>query len=267
MLTKGGKKDSEAQKKAEAQAKDMREAIEETMNGQYYRAHDGQSLPESLAEDVDELLQEHTSTVARGICAAQDIVDASSTGELQQTAMQAAGEVREAVDVARRGAGLALESPGHAVGVAKETAEAFLEVLEDGVLEAGADMLSEAVSDAVPVVGMVRGLWRIGCGMGNVTRGALSLTVSASAVAIGGAAGAAISPLDGGRLLESSMDTAREYGAYGGCLTGEGLCKTLHGTASVVGQVSGTQVVTIPLGIAAGCGARACRNLRTGDER
>lgn len=266
MSAKGKNKAFDA-KKAAAQANDMREAIEEAMDGQYYRAHDGQSLPESLAQDVGEVLGEHASTVASGVCAAQRIADASSTGELQQTAMQAAGELREAVDAVNQGAGLALENPDDVVDIAKGTAEVVMGALDGGMLDVGAEILSETVSDAVPVVGTIRALWRIGWGMGNMACGALSLTVGASVAAIGGAVGAAISPLDDGSLLKSSMDTARDYGVYGGCVTGEGLCETIHGTASVVGQVTGTQIVTIPLGVAAGYGTRACRIMRSPDER
>ena len=126
------------------------------------------------------------------------------------------------------------------------------------ILYGVAETVAEEVVDVIPGYGLCVGAWRLAWGSVFTVTGAASVVTGAAIGAVGTVAGVAASPLDGGQLLRGSLEVAGSTAGWGSSVMGQGIFGVVRGTCNVVGQVPGTQVVTMPLGYAAFRGMQGC---------
>ena len=148
-----------------------------------------------------------------------------------------------------------IETTGNIIGdVAPSAARSILHEVAEEVVE--------EVVDVIPGYGFCVGAWRLAWGSAYAVTGAASVATGAAIGAVGTVAGVVASPWDGGQILRDSLEVAGSSASWGGSVMGQGTFGVVRGTCNVVGQVPGTQVVTMPLGYAAKKVSEACKDAR-----
>ena len=194
--------------------------------------------------------------------------------EVKETTMNAAvvaangvGKVQKATETAFRDGGddimdKVVDAATAATETTADVAGDVVRTVTESALYECAEEVAEEVMDLIPVYGMFMGAWRLAWGSAYTAVGAASVAVGATVGTVGTVAGAAASPWDGGRLLKDSLKVAKSSAGWGGSVMGQGAFGLVKGTCDVVGQVPGTQVVTMPVGFVAKKASKACKNAR-----
>lgn len=171
----------------------------------------------------------------------------------------------DASGIVKDGADSAMEAMESVINGDDDIDDAVTEVQTDvaiQIAQAAGEEVVEEVMGAIPVVGLCKGAYNLTKGAGYAAAGTTSVASALTVGVIGGVAGALASPFDGGKLLRSSSNLARSQAAWGGSVLAEGTSGAIKGTANIVGQVPGTQVVSIPTSFVAGQAAKGCQKLR-----
>lgn len=225
---------------------------------------------DSLANDVEEVASESLQSAGDAIHHSLKAYKAVTDGDIAKTAEELVSISEEGVTEVVEAAKAAIADGGDLGDVRADIVDATCAVtgeLGSTLVEfAGGEAVETAVQEAleaIPGVGLCTGLWRIAWGAGYAVGGATFLASGTVVGAVGVLGGLVASPWDEGKFLRSSAEVAASHASWGASVMGQGACGAIHGTANIVGQVPGTQVVTIPVSIAAKTGAKGCKWLRS----
>lgn len=173
---------------------------------------------------------------------------------------------KELTALTKDGATDVLEEVGSGNGAAAviDAVDTFQGAITEAIVESGVTLLAEEVADALPLIGICTAAYNLTWGTAYAFAGASNLLSGLAVGVVGCLSGVIASPFDGGKILRLSAKLAQSQAFWGSCVLGEGTFGAIKGAATVVGQVPGTQVVTIPVGVLAKIGSKCCRWLRGG---
>lgn len=215
-----------------------------------FREDASTTVAESLVDDKIKVLQDEVVEDAREV-----FDDVMTVGK------DVGGIAEDGADSAVKAGGSVINGDGDIDAVTEVGTDVATQIAQ-ATIEAVGEVVCEELMDAIPGIGLCKGAYNLTWGSAYATAGATSVASGLVVGVLGGLAGAIASPWDDGELLRSSAKLAGSQACWGSSVLGEGTFGAIKGTANIVGQIPGTQIVTIPTSYIAGKGAKGCRTLR-----